>query len=156
MRQVRTKIIATVGPACREPHVLRDLIDVGVDCFRVNMAHGDRSEHEQVVADIRQVSHEAGRPIGILIDLAGPKIRLGKLHIEPTDCEEGSEFHFIRGSGSSRADELVSNYDSLVDELEVGNRVLLADGTVSMIVISSTSEAASRRPSPGTRGGRHR
>src|SRR5690606_7750058 len=71
-QRARTKIVATVGPASRSREMLAALVDAGVDVFRLNMAHGDRREHAQAVADIRQVSREAGRPVGILVDLAGP------------------------------------------------------------------------------------
>jgi pyruvate kinase len=140
--RVRSKIIATVGPACQDPETLRDLIDRGVDVFRVNMAHGNREEHERVVANIRRVSDEAGEPIGILVDLAGPKIRLGQLFSDPTECIEGSYFRFIRGDQSQRVDELVSNYGPLVDELSVGDQVMLADGTVGMTVTEADANSA--------------
>ncbi len=140
--RVRSKTVATVGPACRDPAVLRSLVDAGVDVFRVNMAHGDRAEHEQVVADIRRISHDAREAIGILVDLAGPKIRLGELYSDPTECEEGRNFRFIRGDVAGRTDELVSNYEPLVDELSPGDRVMLADGTVSMEVTESDSHSA--------------
>ena len=89
--RARTKTVATVGPACSDPAVLADLIARGVNVFRVNMAHGGRDEHNQTVADIRRVSAEVGQTIGILVDLAGPKIRLGQLFEEPTVCDDGAE-----------------------------------------------------------------
>jgi pyruvate kinase len=140
--QVRTKIVATVGPACADATMLAQLIEAGVDVFRVNMAHGDRAEHERVVTEINRLSAEAGRPIGILVDLAGPKIRLGELLASPTDCDAGAEFHFIRGDKPASAHELVSTYKPLVDELVVGNRVMLADGTVAMQVVEKTDGRA--------------
>ena len=74
-----TKIVATVGPACSTPQVLRQLIETGVDVFRVNTAHGDRGQHEQIVRDIRRAADDPGYPIGLCLDLAGPQIRLGIL-----------------------------------------------------------------------------
>ena len=76
---VRTKIVATVGPACRAEETLRGLIQAGVDVFRLNMAHGSIEEHEETLGRIRRVSDDLGRPVGVLVDLAGPKIRLGEL-----------------------------------------------------------------------------
>ncbi len=133
-QRARTKIVATVGPACATRHQLGELISAGTDVFRINMAHGDRQQHESLLTDIRWASHQQERPIGILIDLAGPKIRLGQLVVEPLACAEGATFRFVRGDQSSRADELTTNYDLLLDELSEGDRILLADGTVGMKV----------------------
>src|SRR5438309_2290596 len=81
--RARTKIVATVGPACRAEEKLSELVTAGVDVFRLNMAHSSKQEHEAVLASIRCVSETHNRPIGILIDLAGPKIRLGELKQDP-------------------------------------------------------------------------
>ncbi len=138
IERVRTKIIATVGPSSDREETLTSLVESGVDIFRVNMAHGGRDYHNDVVARIRQLSEKLKRPLGILADLAGPKIRLGELHEGRIKCEAGSTVSIIRGETSSTASELVSNYPRLVDELTVGNRVLLADGLVSLTVQSKT------------------
>ncbi len=140
-QRARTKIVATVGPASRSREMLAALVDAGVDVFRLNMAHGDRREHAQAVADIRQVSREAGRPVGILVDLAGPKIRLGQLLQDPIVCEEGAEFRFVRGDTPERPDDLVSTYPRLIDELREGDRVLLADGAVAMRVTAKHADS---------------
>ncbi len=79
LKEACTKIVATVGPACATPQKLSDLIAAGVDIFRINTAHGNRTEHEQTLADIRAASDSCGYPVGVLLDLAGPKIRLGQL-----------------------------------------------------------------------------
>ena len=76
---VKTKIIATVGPACSERSVLRDLVLAGVDVFRLNFAHGTYDWLDGVLASIREVEEELQRPIGVLGDLAGPKIRQGEI-----------------------------------------------------------------------------
>jgi pyruvate kinase len=144
-QRARTKIVATVGPATQSRQMLARLVAAGVDVFRLNMAHGDRTQHSQTFADIRTASSEAGRPVAILIDLAGPKIRLGELHQDPTFCEEGAEFRFIRGDRANGPDELVSSYPTLVDELNVGDRVLLNDGAVQMRVIGKAGDAVSCR-----------
>ena len=76
---IRTKIVATIGPASRTPAVLRQLIEAGVNVFRLNFSHGTHEEHSAVLADIRAVSREAGRHVGVLQDLCGPKMRLGPI-----------------------------------------------------------------------------
>ena len=144
-----TKLIATVGPSSNQPDVLLEMIRQGVDVFRLNMAHGSRSEHEKVLADIREASEKAGRPIGVLVDLAGPKIRLGTLFEDPTTCHPGAHFKFVRGDSASSAEQLVSNYDRLLDELEVGDQVMLSDGTVSMAVVEKANDSVRCRVENG-------
>jgi len=139
--RARTKIVATVGPAVDTPEQLARLVDAGVDLFRINMAHGSREQHQQMVDSIRQVEKERGFPVGILIDLAGPKIRLGELPEDPLDCRLGSEFRFVRSGGATKAGDLETNYPRLVDELAVGDQVMLADGTVGMEVIRCETDS---------------
>ena len=131
---VRTKIVATVGPACREEAGLRGLVDAGVDVFRLNMAHGSIEEHQETLSRVRRVAEAAGRPIGVLVDLAGPKIRLGEIPGGSLDCVEGAVFKFIRGTESGKPDEFTTTYERLIDELAVGDAVMLADGTISLVV----------------------
>lgn len=137
---VRTKIVATVGPACEESAMLEQLARAGVDVFRINMAHGSRQFHDQIVTRIRAVSQSIDRPLAILVDLAGPKIRLGELPGGELACEVGAEFTFVRGTETSRAGELSSTYERLIDELDVGDTIMLADGEVGMRVVSKDSD----------------
>ena len=132
--RARTKIVATVGPACGTVEKLTALIEAGVSVFRINTAHGTQEEREKKLLDIRAASAATGQPVGILVDLAGPKIRLGELAVDPTMCEVGQEYRFVPGTKSSTADELTSTYPTLIAELSVGDAVMLADGTVSMVV----------------------
>jgi len=138
---VRTKIVATIGPASREEPAIRGLVDGGVDVFRLNMAHGSIDEHQETLDRIRRVSDEVGRPIGVLVDLAGPKIRLGALPGGAVDCVEGMELSFIRGTESDQPDQFVTSYPPLVDELAVGDSVMLADGTISLTVTEKKADA---------------
>jgi pyruvate kinase len=140
----RTKIVATVGPACRDPKILRQMVGAGVDVFRLNMAHGTRAEHEQFLATIRAAEADAHRPLAVLVDLAGPKIRLGTVTPDPLPCPLDAEFRFVRDSTASPND-LTCNYERLVDELSVNDRVLLADGTVEMIVTQKSADAVTCR-----------
>jgi pyruvate kinase len=134
--RARTKIVATVGPACGSVEKLVELINAGASVFRINTAHGTQEERERKLADIRAASEETGQPAGVLVDLAGPKIRLGELFTDPTMCEVGQTFRFVPGTKSSAADELTSTYGPLIGELAVGDNVMLADGTVSMVVMA--------------------
>ncbi|MCA9187505.1 MAG: pyruvate kinase [Planctomycetales bacterium] len=132
-QRARTKIVATVGPACGSQEMLERLAANGADVFRINMAHGTREEHQRIVDTVREISQRT-RPLGILVDLAGPKIRLGELASEPLVCNTDDELRFVRSETATAANELVSNYDRLIDELREGDTVMLADGTVSLVV----------------------
>ncbi|QGJ71982.1 Pyruvate kinase [Planctomycetales bacterium 10988] len=136
----RTKIVATVGPACEQEEQLQRLVEAGVNVFRINMAHGARASHEQIVRRIQTVSKRLHRPVGILVDLSGPKIRLGELPEEPTECKDGELFYFIRGDHSDDRNRLVSTYKQLVDDVEVGDHILLADGSVHMVAQAKTAD----------------
>jgi len=133
-RPSQTKIVATVGPACGDRSRLAELIRAGVDVFRVNTAHGTREEHQARVDDVREASRSAGRVVAILVDLAGPKIRLGELPGGEFECETDARVRFVRGIEPSAPDELTTTYEHLVDELAAGDRVMLADGTVALRV----------------------
>jgi len=141
-QRARTKIVATVGPACRNPELLSSLVLAGADVFRLNMAHASLPEHQETLAMIRQVSKDLRHPIAVLADLAGPKIRLGELPGDLIDCTAGAEFRFVRGHQSPSANSLVTTYEPLIDELQMGDTVMLADGTVSMVVVEKKPDFA--------------
>lgn len=136
IHQSCTKIVATVGPACDSPDQLAELILAGVDVFRINTAHGKIPDHEQKVKAIRQASEQTETPVGILLDLAGPKIRLGELVEEPLQCDIGMKLTFMRDGQPSSPTEMTATYPKLIDELRPGNRVMLADGMVALEVES--------------------
>ncbi|MEM9644817.1 MAG: pyruvate kinase [Planctomycetota bacterium] len=145
-----TKIVATVGPACDSPAKLAELIEAGVDVFRINSAHGTREDHERVLAAIREACQLTGFHVGVLLDLAGPKIRLGQLQSDPLHCEWGMPLTFVRGDTSASPHELTSSYKRLIDELDVGDQVMLADGTVGLKVEKvDDQQAECRVVSPG-------
>jgi pyruvate kinase len=129
----RTKIVATLGPASCDVEPMTALVEAGADVFRLNMAHGGPEQHQPTVDRIRHVSHDLNRPLGILVDLAGPKIRLGEIDGGSIMCTRGDEFYFVDGE-SAAPNELTSGYEPLLRELSKGDLVMLADGTVSMRV----------------------
>lgn len=141
---VKTRIIATVGPASESSEVLRKLIEAGVDVFRLNFAHGSHEWLEGILGRIRAISTEMKTPIGVLGDLSGPKIRLGELQVEELTCIEGETITFIReGQASSSPSELTCTYEKLIDDVNVGDRILLADGTVALSVASKSEHGQS-------------
>ena len=136
----RTKTVATVGPASRSPEVLAELIKAGVDIFRLNMAHGKKEDHEAAIANIRKVADELEVPVGILVDLAGPKIRLGKLLNEPMILVNDEVVRFVRGTESKAPDELTCLYEPLIDEVKVGDAIVLADGIARLTVTEKLAD----------------
>jgi pyruvate kinase len=142
---VKTKIVATVGPASGSLEKLTELVNAGVDLFRLNFAHGSHDWFTQVVGWIRSLSNECDRPIGILGDLSGPKIRLGILPDEGLRLRHATTVEFVRSTVDARTDvtppQLTCTYEPLVDDLRPGDRVLLADGTVSLRVLEQDAVA---------------
>ncbi|MDR1190726.1 MAG: pyruvate kinase [Verrucomicrobiales bacterium] len=130
----KTKIIATLGPATDSPAVLRDLILAGVNVFRLNMSHAAHDWVRRVVPTIRQIAGELRKPVAILMDTQGPAIRTGDL---PTnlDLKIGDTFTFtVRGHVSVEERSVDTNYDSLVDDIKVGDIVLVDNGVIEMMV----------------------
>jgi pyruvate kinase len=136
---VKTKIVGTVGPASASYEKLNELILAGVDVFRLNFAHGTYDWFKEVVSWIRQVSADHHQPIAILGDLAGPKIRLGEVPADGFRCRHGATIEFVRTPDPARTDQLTCTYDRLIDELRPGDRVVLADGSVSLRVVEQNS-----------------
>jgi pyruvate kinase len=139
LQRARTKIVATVGPACSTRAQLATLISAGVDIFRLNMAHAEPEAQQKHVDTIRSLSEEFDEPIAILIDLSGPKIRLGNIADDQIFCNLGQEFFLVDGPEPEAPNELTSTYPPLVDELQLADRVMLADGTVSMEVVAKSA-----------------
>ncbi len=134
--KVRTKIVATVGPASSDPAVLKQMVEAGVDVFRLNFSHGTYEEHTQRLQAIRRISEETGIQLAILQDLCGPKIRLEEIPGGMVACDFEAEF-FLSVEPNSGGDphHLTCTYRPLTDDLQVGQTVLFADGTVAMEVV---------------------
>jgi pyruvate kinase len=130
----RTKIVATVGPACRSPDVLREMVLAGVDVFRLNFAHGTHEEKAAIVAAVRGIAAELGQPVGVLGDLSGPKIRLGELPPDGLTVQADRRYTFVRAANRRSETDLTTSYDGLIDDLREGDRLLLADGSVALRV----------------------
>lgn len=134
--RVRTKIVATVGPASSDRAVIRELVEAGVDVFRLNFSHGTADEHSEALRTIRDVARECGRMIPILQDLAGPKIRLGEISGDAVDCALGEVFELVSDPNPDDPRRLTCNCPELVHDLKPGDAVLFADGTVAMNVVA--------------------
>jgi len=137
----RTKIVATLGPASQTRERIEALAHEGADVFRLNCAHGDRHWHDTAASRVREASAAIGRPLAILQDLAGPKLRLGELAGGSAVCQLGARFRLVR-SPAGLPGELPINEPSLLDDLRIGDDVLLADGTVALRILSVAAGAA--------------
>jgi pyruvate kinase len=135
----RTKIVATVGPASRDPSTLRELLDAGVDVFRLNFSHGTAAEHAKNIQRIRAVAEDAGREVGILGDLPGPKLRLGEMDGGVAVLHSGSLAIMTAASGEQPGDaeHLPVMWDGFVSAVSPGDPIFLADGRVRLRVVST-------------------
>ena len=111
-----------------------ELIECGVDVFRLNMAHGSRADHQTALSNVRLASEKTGLPTAVLVDLAGPKIRLGELFEQPLTLKNGETVSFVRGTQSPSKYELTSRYEPLIDEVSQGEAIVLADGLARLKV----------------------
>jgi pyruvate kinase len=130
----RTKIVATIGPATESKQVLRQLIEAGATTFRLNFSHGDHEDHAERITAIRQVAEELGVHIGILQDLQGPKIRLGRFEAGPISLATGDAFTLTSRQVNCNQAIATVTYDKLAEEVHNGCRILLDDGRVEMVV----------------------
>jgi len=130
----RTKIVATIGPATESKEVLRQLIEAGATTFRLNFSHGDHEDHAERITTIREVAQEMGLHIGILQDLQGPKIRLGRFEAGPISLATGDAFTLTSRQVSCNQSIATVTYDKLAEEVHKGCRILLDDGRVEMVV----------------------
>ncbi len=130
----RTKIVATIGPATQSEGMITELIKAGVTTFRLNFSHGDHEDHAERIKTIRKVSDKLDIHIGILQDLQGPKIRLGRFKDGPVKLKKGETFTLT--SKEVECNNKIANvtYEKLLEEVSVGKRILLDDGRVEMIV----------------------
>lgn len=132
----RTKIVATIGPACDEPRVLERVLAAGVDVARLNASHGELPELARRLAAIRAWAATSGRVVGLLLDLPGPKLRVGEM-APGTVLVEGSEFVLSAGEGAGDAARACVSWDGLAADVSEGDRILLDDGDLELRVLSA-------------------
>jgi len=129
---LRTKIVATIGPATSERDKVHALAEIGTDVFRINMAHGTHESHAQVIRWAREACAQIGKPIAVLADLAGPKIRIGAL---PTPVDLADKSHVVLApEGRNEDEELPTTYADLARDVSHGDRILLDDGLMELRV----------------------
>jgi pyruvate kinase len=147
----RTKIVATLGPSTSDLGTLRQLCDAGVNVYRLNFSHGTLDEHAGVLGRVRQAIEESGRTAAVLGDLCGPKIRLDPIRDGAMFVAAGDSLTIQRKEIEGADGRVSTNYDRLVDEVEVGHRVLIDDGSVRFEVAEKrANELVCRCTASGT------
>jgi pyruvate kinase len=130
----RTKIVATIGPATSSPEMLKAIIEAGATTLRLNFSHGSHADHQRNIRLIRQIAFELNQPVGILQDLQGPKIRLGKFENGSIVMARGDRFTLTNRPVVGTQDISCVTYEYLADEVPTGAKILLDDGRVEMQV----------------------
>jgi pyruvate kinase len=134
----RTKIVATIGPASRDPEVLVRVVEAGMDVARLNFSHGTAEEHAETAQLVRDAAGRAGRQVAILQDLPGPKLRIGPLVDGIAELKPGDHLTFVCGNGFvGDAERMAITWGGLADTVEAGEIVYLADGAVRLRVTST-------------------
>jgi pyruvate kinase len=132
----RTKIIATIGPACDQPGVIDAILEAGVDVARLNASHTSREDLERRLAMVRTAAERGGRHVAVLLDLGGPKLRVGDM-AHGTQLQEGASFEIVSGTGTGNASRAYVNHDGLADDVAAGDRILLDDGRIALLVTTA-------------------
>jgi pyruvate kinase len=143
MTKARTKIVCTLGPASASPEVIRSLIEAGLDVARINFSHGTHDEHARTIAVIRSLASELGRPVAVMGDLQGPRIRIGDLSAART-VADGQEVVFAHEPHAAAGDVPVT-YDDLAHDVKTGGRILVDDGLLEFEVLDITGHRVRAR-----------
>ncbi len=146
----RTKILATLGPASDGALRMEELLRSGVDMFRVNFSHGDHAQHAARIAAAREAEKAIGRPIALLADLQGPKLRVGDLPGGGVDVRVSSELRLVVASKSDNPEIIPVPHAELIATLQLGDKLLIDDGKMMLHIVKVDGEARIARPvAPG-------
>jgi pyruvate kinase len=140
----RTKIVATIGPASREPEVLVRMVEAGMDVARLNFSHGTAEEHAEVIGRVRDAAGRAGRQVAVMQDLPGPKLRIGKLAGDVVELASGEALTFVCGGedgGAGDRHKMFISWDGLADAVGPDEIMYLADGSVRLRVTATRPAA---------------
>ncbi|MEP6999449.1 MAG: pyruvate kinase, partial [bacterium] len=129
----RTKIVCTLGPASNNRETLRSLMEAGLSVARLNFSHGTHEQHAATVALVRSTAEELGRPVAILGDLQGPRIRIGDL-AQPRAVTDGQDIVLVAGEDAG-VDQFPTTYEHLCEDLKVGDRILVDDGLIELVAL---------------------
>ncbi|MEY4239476.1 MAG: pyruvate kinase [Pseudomonadota bacterium] len=137
----KIKILATLGPASRSPEMIEKLLRAGADAFRVNMSHGDHETHAQTIAAIRAVEKDVGRPVAVLCDLQGPKLRVGQFKDGKAVIRHSGHFTLDRNPELGDETRVCLPHPELFGVLHKGQRLLIDDGKLRLKVIEASADA---------------
>ncbi|RPF49843.1 pyruvate kinase [Thermodesulfitimonas autotrophica] len=144
-----TKIVCTIGPASEDPAVIEAMLRSGMNVARINMSHGTQEEHRRRLRVLRAVAAKLGQNLGILLDIRGPRIRIGDFETGPFRLETGEEVELIPKDFKGTRRRIPVNYEGLVRDVKPGNIILVADGLVSLRVLNTTAEGVLCRVETG-------
>jgi len=130
----QTKIVATIGPASSSPDVLGELIDAGASVLRLNFSHGEHADHARVIETARRLAEEKGRPIALLQDLSGPKIRTRSVKDGAVQLETGARLTVTTERIEGTSERIATTYELLPDDVSPGDTILLDDGNLELRV----------------------
>lgn len=133
----RSKIVATIGPACNAKKTLRKMISEGIDVCRLNFSHGKQEEHRSVIQIIRELNNELGTHVAILADLQGPKLRIGDVENHGVELISGSKLTFTTNKCLGTAEKVYISYEPLPRDVKPGETVLVDDGKIKLQVKST-------------------
>ncbi len=136
----KTKIVCTIGPASESEEVIEELIKSGMNVARLNTSHGDEQEHARKIERIKKIREKLGLPVGILLDLAGPKIRTGNLERDEIELVQGQELTLTTEDIVGNEKVISVNYKGLPADVKKGDRILLSDGAIELEVIETDGE----------------
>jgi pyruvate kinase len=134
----RTKIVCTIGPASRSPEILEQLTQGGMNVARLNFSHGTQTEHLEVIKNIRRLAAKSGKSVAILQDLAGPKIRIGKIEADAITLESGALFTLTNQHFLGDEKRVSVSYPDLPKDVKPGDTLLLSDGALELEVLEAT------------------
>ena len=137
----RAKIVATLGPASSSYDQLRAIIEAGVDVARMNLSHGSYDVHEQIYRDVRKAASDLDKPVGVFVDLQGPKIRLTKFKDGPVNLEKGATFKITTDEIEGDVNICGTTFKGLPGDVKVGDFLLIDDGKVKLraVAVSDTT-----------------
>jgi pyruvate kinase len=133
VQHCKTKIVCTLGPASATPDTIRQLMEAGLNVARINFSHGTHEQHAATIKMVRDVARSLNRPVAILGDLQGPRIRIGDLKA-PVMLEDGADVR-LAPEGQERDGELPITYRELAHDVHVGDRILINDGLLELVVL---------------------
>ena len=143
IRHARTKIVCTLGPSSSSESAIRGLMEEGLNVARINFSHGTHEQHLETVELVRSLARDMDRPVAILADLQGPRIRIGDL-AKPIEVKEGEDYLFVP-EGSEQPGEIPVTYEALADDVHVGDRILVNDGLLDFLVLDVTGSRVRAR-----------